>query len=336
MSTPAPYELRGYREGDEDVILEAFNRIFAAIDPTFVPRDMATWRWLFEKNPSGRRLWIAETPEGRVVAQCAGIAQRMLIEGGPTFVSQSIDSMADPTFTQGLRRPGVFVLTCLAYWDAYAGDAPDRDAFVWGWPVETAWRIGKSQLKYEVVRTQARLFGTERTLAPAADAAIDVREVHAFPDDVEGLFARVAAESRCIAVRDVPQLSWRFLERPGFSYRIAEARRSGELVGLVVWRAASFDGRACGALCEWLVDTAAPGAAGELLAFAQECNREAGEEELVAVLPDTHPWWRGLQDQGMRVGPTKYFPVARYFAKRHHPRWLRDNWYYTFADTDLV
>jgi len=330
------YELRGYRPGDEEAILATFNRVFAAIDPTFEPRDLTTWRWLFERNPSGRRLWLAVAPDGRIVAQCAGIAQRMLIDGAPTHVSQSIDSLADPTFTGGLKRPGVFVTTCLAYWEAYSGDAPDRDAFVWGWPVETAWRIGKSQLSYEVVRTQSRLVATERTFAPTSDPSVAVHEVRAFPADVDGLFEQVARTSRCIAVRDVPQLTWRFLERPGFRYEIAEARRAGRLVGLAVWRSAAFDGRPCGALCEWLVDGSVPGAAAELAAWAFERTRAAGRDELVAVLPDVHPQWLVMQDMGFRVGPTKYFPVARHFAKRHEPRWLQKHWYYTFADTDLV
>jgi hypothetical protein len=330
------YALRGYEPGDEGAILETFNRVFARIDPTFTPRDLATWRWLFERNPSGRRLWLAVAPDGRIVAQCAGTAQRMLIDGAPTHVSQSIDSLADPTFTGGLKRPGVFVTTCLAYWNAYSGDAIDRDAFVWGWPVETAWRIGKSQLEYEVVRTQLRLFATTRTFAARADASVAVHEVQRFPADVDALFARVASTSRCIAVRDVAQLTWRFIERPGFDYTIAEARRGGALVGLAVWRAASFDGRPCGALCEWLVDPGVESAAHELAAWAFARTRAAGLDELVAIVPDTHPQWFVLQSIGLRVGPTKYFPVLRHFARRHHPRWAQAHWYYTLGDTDLV
>ncbi|QDU85460.1 hypothetical protein Pla163_25900 [Planctomycetes bacterium Pla163] len=330
------YALRSYESGDEAAVLETFNRVFAAIDPTFEPRDLRTWRWLFEGNPSGRRLWLAVTPEGRIVAQCAGIAQRMLIDGEPTFVSQSIDSMADPTFTQGLKRPGAFVRTCLGYWDAYSGSGPDRDAFVWGWPVETAWRIGKSQLKYEVVRTQGLLFATERTFAAGPAPGIDVAEVASFDEDVRELFDRVAPTSRCIAVRDAPQLTWRFLERPGFTYRIATARRAGRLVGLAVFRDGSFEGVPCGALCEWLIDPDVPEAGHALAHWAFACTLEAGRDELVVVLPDSRPWWMLMQSIGFRVRPTKYFPVARYFSKRHHPRWLWDHWYYTLADTDLV
>jgi len=186
------------------------------------------------------------------------------------------------------------------------------------------------------VRTQLQLVATERTFAHAAAPGVEVEEATAFPDAVRGLFDRVAPTSNCIAVRDAKQLTWRFSERPGFDYRIALARRGGELVGLAVFTDGAFAGRACGLLCEWLVDPAAPEAGAALAQWGLERAHAAGREDLVTVVPDTHEQWLRLQALGFRAGATMYFPVARYFSKRHHPRWLFQNWYYTFADTDLV
>ena len=72
MSSPGdlpPLTIREYRPGDEHAILATFNRVFAQIDPTFTPRTLASWRWQFEANPSGSRIFLALTEEGAVVSQ---------------------------------------------------------------------------------------------------------------------------------------------------------------------------------------------------------------------------------------------------------------------------
>ena len=51
-------------------------------------------------------------------------------------------SMVHPDHRRGLKRPGLFVETALPFFEAYGGK--DRDWVHYGWPVENAWRIGKT------------------------------------------------------------------------------------------------------------------------------------------------------------------------------------------------
>src|SRR5688572_16637755 len=173
MSNAPAYEIRPYRPGDEHGILEAFNRIFARVDPTFRPRTLAEWRWQYERNPSGRRIYLAVGPDGRVLAQYAGIPQRVLLDGQPGHFSQSVDSMADPEFRRLAREP-LFVQVGRSFDANFGADAPDRDTLMWGLPVPAAFRIGKKQLKYELIRQQHKLVAPLARLAlPASPLAAE-------------------------------------------------------------------------------------------------------------------------------------------------------------------
>jgi hypothetical protein len=331
-----PYEIREFRPGDEEAILATFNRCFAQVDPSFVPRQLDEWRWQYLANPGGWRIYLAVTEDGRIISQYAGIGQRMLLEGAPGRFSQAVDSMTDPAFRRGLKKPGFFVLTGYPYAANYGGSTPDKDTIMWGLPVPAAWRIGKTYLEYDMIRTEGKLCATERTLRPGAAPGVEVEERRTWPADLAALFAAVAQGRGAIAVRDEAHLNWRFLERPRTEYSLAAARAGGRTVGLAVFRAATFDGRRDGLLCEWLVDPARPEAAGALAHWAHERSTAAGCEHLTAVLPDTAPEYLDLQRRGFRVAPTRYFLVGRSYSKRHDLRWVYRHWYYTLGDTDLV
>jgi hypothetical protein len=331
-----PYEIREYRPGDEHAILETFNRCFAQVDPTFVARSMEEWRWQYLDNPGGWRIWLAITEDGRVISQYAGIGQRMLIDGAPGKFSQAVDSMTDPAFRRGLKKPGFFVLTGYPYAENYGGPPPEGDTIMWGLPVPPAWRIGKTYLEYGMIRTEGKLVAEPDFFRPGAAGALEAREVDAWPDDVDALFARVAEGRGAIAIRDRDHLEWRFRKRPDYTYDVAEVRGGGDLLGLAIWRAGTFDGDDDGLIADWLVDPARPEAAAALAAWAMERTNAVGRERLTTVIPDTAPEYLDLQGRGFRVRPTRYFLVGRSYSKRHDLRWAYKHWYYTLGDTDLV
>ena len=348
MSDLPPYTIREYRPGDEEAILDTFNRVFAGVDPGFVPRTLEEWRWTYLDNPSGWRISLAVTDDGRVISQYAGIAQRVLLDGEPGFFSQAVDSMTDPAFRRGLKAPGFFVLTGYPYADGYGGPPPDKDTIMWGLPVPPAWRIGKRYLKYELVRTQLELAAEVDALAlPGVGShGVTVDELdpaEGFPGDVDELFRAHAERHLAMAVRDKAQLDWRYGRRPGYRYRAAVARRDGRPVGLTVQRSGAFDGRAGSLVCDWVVGrpTGAGepfdlGAAVELLAWHRARAIADGQDRLVTLFPDTAAEWLAFQEVGFRVRDTSYFLVGRNYVKRYDMRWLRRHWYYTLGDTDLA
>ena len=336
-SSLTDFEIREYRPGDEHRILDLFNRTFASVDPGFVPRTLASWRWQFLANPSGWRIQLCFTKDGALVSQYAGIRQRALLDGAPASFCQGVDSMTDRAYTRGLKKPGLFVLTGYPWARAYGGPPPDKETVCWGWPVPAAWRIGRAYLGYQMVRPQPKLSAPPHEVRARRRAGIELEEPERFPADVEALFRRAAAPHRAIAVRDRAQLDWRFCEHPERRYRLALARRAGELQGLAVYGQGAFDGEEDqGLVCDWLV---APGeeAAGETLrAWLAERALAGGAARLVAAFPDSCTEWLAFQRAGLLVTPSRYFVVSRTFLRHVSMSWLRRHWYYTLGDTDLV
>ena len=330
-----PLVIREYRPGDEHAILETFNRVFAAEDPSFEPRDLTAWRWRFLDNPSGWRMFLALTPDGRVVSQYAGIGQRMRVEGEDARFSQSVDSMSDPAWRRGLARPGLFVATGRPYAQHYGGSAPDKDRVMWGMPVPRAWRIGSRFLGYELVRTLSKLACDPARMQLAHAAEITLEEVRRVPPETLELFERVAAEHRAICLRDPEQIAWRFLRHPTHRYRVALAR-GPRLRGLAVYRRGIFDGQPSALVCDWLVPSGDDRAQSALWAWLADRAREDGCDRLVALLPDTSRAWLDFQRAGFRVRPLSYVLAARSYTRSITPDWLRRHWWWTLGDTDLV
>ncbi|HYC77862.1 MAG TPA: hypothetical protein VEI02_09565, partial [Planctomycetota bacterium] len=59
--------------GDEEAIVDLFNRVFGPADPEYAPKDVPWWRWKYALNPAGAHTLVAEDPEGRLVAHYGGV-----------------------------------------------------------------------------------------------------------------------------------------------------------------------------------------------------------------------------------------------------------------------
>jgi hypothetical protein len=328
---------RPYEPGDEVEILASFNRVFASVDPTFRPRDLEFWRWQFLDNPSTSPVYVALTEDGSVAGHMGGICQRMRTEYGPTLFMQGVDHFSDPSRLKTLRRGSLMAEVGKRQAEVVRGDGPEQVALMWGPPVPAAWRVGKSLLNYDLVRTQLKLWCSPVTVRVAAHPGVEVEEVTEFPEEVAELFDRVATPHGAIAVRDKAQLDWRYRDRPGRDYRIALARRGSDLVGYAVFLRGDFDGETGeGLLCDWLVPREEPAAAHALRGWLAATAREAEVSRLVTIFPDSAAEWIDFQHAGFRAAPSCYFIIARIEVKRFRTRWLQRRWYYTLGDTDLI
>jgi len=333
----ADLTVREYLPGDEQAILESFNRIFPLVDRTFRPRSMEEWRWRFEQNPAGWRIWLAKTADGRVVAHQAGMPIAMVHQGERVRWNQIVDSFADPRFGRGLKKPGVFVLAAQPFSDIYGGPPP-KDQIMYGLPVRRAYRIGQRFLKYQTVRDQHEVRGDVERVRIDAAPGIEVEEVDAFPDEVDAFFERASRPLRAVAVRDRAFLSWRFERHPTKAYRIALARAagSGELVGYAVTRKDSFDLRESGLVCDWLLDPERREAGHALRAWLVERARAEGVPDVRGIFPEPCAEFREFQQAGFRVHPTSYFLAAGSYYRSFHTLGLYWDWYYTLAEFDLA
>jgi len=325
------YELREYRDGDLRSLLDCFNRVFREDNPEHVDRTRAEWEYLFARNPAGRRIFVA-VHDGQVVAQYAALPITVWMAGKEREFAQIVDSMVHPEHRRGLKRPGLFVQTALPFFEAYGGK--DRDWVHYGWPVENAWRIGKRFLKYEVVRTQTVLAREPDT---AAERPAEVERLARFDEQARWLYDRCAGDWGASAIRDERFLNWRFVENPFHDYVLFGVRDAeGVLRGYAVYRFCDWKLPRMGVIVDWLVPPGEP-EVGELLRRAIDHRATADGAGTVALfLPEWSPWFERFQDWGFFVWPTDYYMVGRNFHPRFDMRWLRENWWYQLADSDLV
>lgn len=334
---PGDFVVREYEPGDEHAILATFNRIFSGIDRTFVPRTLEDWRWRFEENPAGRRIWLALTRDGEVVAQQAGMRVRVWNHGQEVRWNQIVDSFADPKRGGGLK-PGVFLLAARPFHDTYGGRPPDKEPCMYGLPIRRAYRIGQKFLYYQTVRNQNEVRVAVDRMAHPASPGIEVEEVRSFPAEVDVFYERARAPFGQIVVRDHAFLDWRFVRRPGVRYRIALARRRSDrgLVGYAVFRRAAFDLEESGLVMDWLVDPEERAAGHALRHWLASCAREEGAELLRGIFPEPCADFHEFQRAGFRVHPTSYFLAAGSCLPGFHTLRMYWDWYYTLAEFDLA
>jgi len=338
------YEIRALRPGDETSLLATFNLVFGARNPNFEPRTLERWRWAFERNPAGQRVFVA-LHGGEVVAQYAALPQAVWIDGARRVFAQVVDSMVHPAHRGRNHGPGLFVETARAFFAEYGG--PAKDWVHYGWPIARVQGLGEQHLAYDTLRTQLVLV-RELTLAsapaqparePAHDPAPDivVRDVERFDERAKWLWDRCADELRASAIRDAAYLNWRFADHPGARYAMHGATdAAGGLRGLCIARRADFVQSHLWCIADWLVPSAEPAVAEALLERTLESARAAGAHAVALFLPEWSAWHRWFQERGFLAHPTPYRTVARPFTRRFDLHWLRSNWWYQWGDSDLV
>lgn len=347
------YQIRPFEAGDEESLLETFNLVFAEGNPDYVPRTMAEWRWAFQENPAGTRIMVA-VKDGQVVAQNACLPVRVWIGGEERIFGQGVDSFCHPAHRAGLRRPGLWVKTVWEFIDEYGGR--DKDLLHYGWPIWSAWRIGKTFLKYEVVRTQNLMV---RSLAenPRSDAELDAHlaelgverfdvgagsEHPGFDEQARWLWDRLSGEWGASAIRDAAFLNWRITTHPRHLYTVLATRKDGMLWSYAIYRHGDWIEKDMGLCVDWLAPPPAHPDADHaerlhagLVALA-ESRRGGAVSSLTGIFVDQSPEFTRFQERGWRVMPSDYFMIGHHYHRRYDMLWLRKNWWYTLIDTDLV
>ncbi len=333
-------EIRPWQPGDESSIVAGWNRIFPAQDG-LRPRDLAYWQWQFRDNPSGPTEVAVAVADGRVVGQYACVPQRAVDEGMPMTIGLIADAFVLPEFRRAGGRPGLIIHLARALHGFYCGAQASRRApghsLLYGYPFPI-WRIAQRYLGSEMVRDMDVLFREVATPGYASNEAPAEVVVEAAPSAGQAaneLWAACSAEVRFGIVRDQAYLDWRFGAHPERDYTFFLARDAGSGVprGLAVYSCGRYVVDA-GILCDWLVPVADEAAELALLAALEERTRADARPVLLAVLPQPDPRFLRWQRRGFLVGPPSHFLVMNTF--RHHVRHLRDRWFYTLGDSDLV
>lgn len=322
------YTIREYAEGDLPSLIDTYNLVFGT------ERSADEWRYTHERNPAGLRLFVAVTDEGQAVCQYAARPYRHWMEGRERTFAEIIDSFVHPEHRSGLKSPGIFVRTALPFFPAYGSAEPPGDVVHYGWPVEKAYRIGQLYLHYNVYRSQTVL---AREVGPGpSDLPAGVRVLERFDAKVDALYRACRDGWGSSTIRDTAFLNWRFVDNPLNRYTVLAVEEGDALLGYAVYRADDWLTPGTGVIADWLVRDDRPEVAEALRDALFARARTDGKAALGLFLPEWSEWFERFQTWGFGVWPTPYFMVGRTFDPNHSLWWLRDHWWYTLADSDLV
>lgn len=324
-------EIGPYRPGDEPEIVRVYNLVFRQ------NRTVEAWRWAFQDNPAGTHCFVARLPSGRILSQFTGIPRKVRLRDRTVCFAEIVDSFTDPEFRQGLKKPGIFASTCYAFVDHFG--RPDREIVMYGLPNPPAFRVGRALLGY------VHLYDVQLLTAPSLPPPRDesgledggrCARVDRYSADADAFEARAGAVHEALVVRDAAYLNWRYAARPDLGYSKVEFRDAGGgLFGLAALRHGWLDGSTCGA-AELFFDRhhpLVPAAVRRILEIAGA----AGDRRVQVFARPGSPEWNGLAQHGFIPEPSHFRFVARTYDREAVPLdWLKDAWYVSLGDFDVI
>jgi hypothetical protein len=332
-------EIRAYRPGDEQRILDTFNLVFReACGPAFVDRTMAHWAWQYLANPVGHRIMLAVASDGTVASQYAGVPMLADTPFGAQRFVHCVDSMTHPAWRQGLQKQALFTRTGARFGEECLVIG---EAVCYGFPVDVAFRIGQRYLQYHEMCAVDYLVRDRALDPPAGPPGVACERAARLPADVDELWATVRRDKQCLVRRDRRYLQWRFADHPDRgAYELWSARRGDRLVGFMVLRGDQGLVPDAAAIVDWLVPEADAAAAAALLAAAALRQRELGRQRLFAVFPPWSAERRALAQHGFVHVPSAVWLQRRLVHSIHlqamTPAFLAASWWYTLGDSDLA
>jgi hypothetical protein len=352
-----PYTIRPYRPGDEHGILALFNQVFGEGDPAFVPRTLAEWRWLFAENPWGNQIVVAVEhggpgePSGRVIAHYCCLPARAQVGAEVVIAGQGIDSMVHADYRRGLKREGAFLLTAQKYFAEF-GHWPIC-GFGYGFPNRKAYPIGVRLIGYQpIVKPLPTLYRNffesddDDAVGRAHQDAADVVEVPDFggavAPELDALWARLRPQFQVALVRDAQYLRWRYDGCPWLGHRkflirekAGAGAKGGALRAFFVTRS-NWQKLPIQALVDYL---GAPDDAASLalaLRTTTRVARASGQARVETWLPERLPFFQHALAAGMKSEPCQYVLCTMLYREEPALDWMRDRWYFTIGDSDVV
>lgn len=340
------FRIREYEPGDEEQILPLFNRVFGDDNPDFVPRDMDTWRHIYEANPAGHKTLVGTDADGNIVANYSSCPVKIRVRGEERIASQVVDSCVDMAWRRSLRKNSLFITIAHEYQRTFCdADQPVFNDYIYGLPNENHYPLGVRLLGYTPVHCplprQVRDFdeGWPAELATRAGDVVAADADWTRLGEVAALAARHADEMPLGNVRDLPYLAWRYRDWPERPYGLILARRdggAGEVCGAAFYRVGvPWEKRPVAAVLDWY------GAAGDEQTAAALLSRVAAaawareHPRVETWVTPAMPHGDVLRGLGLREEDTQFNLCMVLFARDYDIDWVKRNWWLTMGDTDI-
>jgi hypothetical protein len=312
--------VREVRESDEPALASALEERCRG------RRTVAEWRWYAQRNPAGRRAFVA-LDGGRIVGHYAVVPRRVWVAGREAVFGEVVDAFA-PRAGAGLAREPLYVRLARALAEQHA--SPGGDLVYYAQTTGEELRVANALLDQEIVRDQMLLV---RPVTAGATAPAEVARLERFDHQARWLWDRCCGRFGAGAVREESTLNWRLLERPDARCEILCVRDAGGILrGFAALRATELAGRDAAWIVDWLVPPEEPEVGALLLEAAGAWAARERKSELCTALPEWSPWFETLQRAGFLVVPSGVSLSARCFARKFDEVWLRENWWITLAD----
>lgn len=230
------FAIRSFHDGDEDAILDLFERSF------HVPRTRAHFDWKYRKDPFGREhISLAFDETGALVGHYAAYVVPFRLGGRDLLAHQVGDTMTEVSVRRFGRGPtSVLGRTALHFYDTFCDG---QVAFNYGFNVANIQKFSLRFLRSDRVEpvTYRRRDLVADPVAPIGRAARILRGyrlevVEKVTEEWDRLFATVCGDYGFLIRRDSSYVRWRYLQCPDVKYIVVAIRKWGTLVGWSVFR----------------------------------------------------------------------------------------------------
>jgi len=229
--TNEQYEIRPFRKGDEEAILNLWQ---AAFNSTM---SLPLFRWKYLENPYSQAMMLSISNSDGVVAFYGGVPYLFHHEDRDTHAVQLMDIMTHPDH----RKNKVFVSTAKEFMSLYC--ASGALLLMYGFPGEFHYGIGEKKLNYEKMGRVLHLKYSLKELSGHTGKVFSNHKVLSSPDeypdpyldpvsmesinsvDAHSSFLNHAWNKNrrdyCFSiVRDAAFVKWRFFDHPEKEYKV--------------------------------------------------------------------------------------------------------------------
>ena len=312
--------------GDGAGVCRLFQRVFHR------EKSIEHWRWQFADNPAGQHVLVARDSSDRIVGHFAGVPARTSIDGASRLFGLIVDSMVDVCQRTGLKKPGLFTRLAREYVERFGRS--DHEVVSFGLPNREALRVGQRLLQYSALRDVRHL--ARRLDAPLDEVDHSLRvHVSAEPHEQHnGVWRRHCARASILTVRDRERWQWRYVDCPIRQYRFVHVERNGVLAASLVFTHEHFVPET-GSLVD-LISVGDPVALAAGVTRVEELARSSGHDHVATFLPEHACESKVFEALGYARYPSGYTLVGRSHDPLLPVSRLRDEWWYTLGDFDLV
>ena len=221
--------LRPYTNNDEKEVIKLWQLAFNK------KLDKRIWRWKFHNNPFGHQIILCLTENNTPIAMYGGIPYIANWNGQRIRITQLIDNMSHPNYRYATKgRKGLFVQTAEHFFEVYGG--PHASVFLYGFPGQKHYRLGKIFLDYAMVKdgggyyeaapsqiNKKYLFSSERII-----------KIHTIDKRLDRLWIEAQKDYVFAVCRNHQFLKWRFLNHPINKYEILALQKKNKLTAYAI------------------------------------------------------------------------------------------------------